>query len=182
MIYTPAEDSSLLAHTLPTYVKKKSVLDMGTGSGILAETAFKAKAKKVLAVDINPEAIRLLKKKGIPSRISNLFSKVTETFEVILFNPPYLPRDSQEDKESQRITTGGKKGDELILRFLKQAPKHLAKEGVILLLLSSLTPREKITSLLKKQKLKHRSVAQEKLFFETLDVWEITSSPASTSQ
>jgi methylase of polypeptide subunit release factors len=47
----------------------------------------------------------------------------------------------REDKESALATTGGKQGDELILKFLKQAQKHLTKKGIILLVLSSLTPQ-----------------------------------------
>ena len=133
MIYTPSEDSFLLARALVLYVKNKTVLDMGAGSGIQTETALKTGAVSVCAVDINTEAITQLTKKKLKNVTvvqSNLFTHISESFDLIVFNPPYLPRDTREDKESAKATTGGKHGDEIILRFLKQAPKHLTKEEI----------------------------------------------------
>lgn len=174
MIYEPAEDSYLLKGVVSTYAKGKRVLDMGSGSGILAIAAQKAGAESVLAVDIDSEVITHLRSQGIESTQSDLFKKVKGEFDLIVFNPPYLPLDKQEDAESKRITTGGKRGDELILRFLRQAVNHLASKGIILLLVSSLTPGKKIGSLLNKLSLQKKSVAHQKLFMEQLEVYEIT--------
>lgn len=176
-IYEPAEDSYLLASIIPRYAKNKSVLDMCSGSGILAETAKSAGAKSVTAVDINQNAIKTLKQKNIKAIKSNLFSKIkkSQKFDLIICNPPYLPEDKRESKESQLATTGGKQGDELILKFLKQAKSRLKKEGTILLLVSSLTPEKRIKKLLENNNMNHKIVAQQKLFFEELVVWEISS-------
>lgn len=174
MIYEPAEDSFLLESQVKKYVKNKSLLDMGSGSGIISLSAIKNKAKSVLASDINPEVINLLKFKGIKCVKSDLFERIHGKFDIISFNPPYLPLDSREDKESRVATTGGKEGDEIILKFLKQAESHLNKNGIILLLLSSLTPRENILSLLKKLSLKKARIAEKKVFFESLEVWKIS--------
>ena len=106
---------------------------------------------------------------------SNLFSKVKSKFDLILFNPPYLPEDKREDKESALATTGGKKGDEIILKFLKQSKSYLNKNGTILLLVSSLTPLEEIESLLTKQKMKFEFISSKKIFFETLSIMKITT-------
>ncbi len=175
LIYEPSEDSYLLASVIPKYSENKSVLEIGAGSGILAETAKKSGAKSVMVTDINSQAIKFLKLKNISAIKSNLFEKIKKThkFELIICNPPYLPEDKSEDEESKKITTGGKNGDEFILNFLKQAVEHLEPNGKILLLLSSLTPRNKIISLLSKIKLSHNLVASKNLFFETLEVWEI---------
>ncbi len=173
IIYEPEEDSYLLKSIINKYVKNKSVLDIGTGSGILAKKAIISGAKSVTAVDINSEAINKLKKEKIQAIKSDLFAKVTGKFGVIICNPPYLPEDQKEDKESQVITTGGKKGDEFILKFLKQAVKHLELNGKILLLLSSLTPRNRILNFLSKNKIEHKLIISKKIFFETLEVWEI---------
>ena len=173
MIYTPREDSFLLEGEIKKLAKNKSVLDMGTGSGIQAKAAVKAGAKSVLAADINEEAIILLKKQGINAIKSNLFQKIKGKFDIITFNPPYLPEEKQEDKESALATTGGKRGDEIILKFLKQAKPHLEQKGIILLVISSLTPKDKIIKLLEKQSLKHKVLSSEKFFFETLELWEI---------
>ena len=173
MIYIPAEDSFLLIEQVKKYASKKKVLDMGAGSGIQSLTAMKAGAKSVLAADIDAESIHSLKQQGIPAIRSNLFSKITKTFDLIIFNPPYLPRDTREDKESQKATTGGKKGDEIIIRFFKQAPNFLNKDGIILVLLSSLTPKDKILNLLSRENLSHAVIATKKIFMEQLEVWKI---------
>ena len=173
IVYEPAEDSYLLASTISEYAKNKSVLDMGSGSGILAETAKSAGASSVLAADINPQAIKMLKNKNIPCINSDLFKNIKSNFDLIICNPPYLPEDKREDKESKIATTGGKLGDEFIINFLKEAVNHMNKDGIILLLLSSLTPHKRIISSINKSKLKYKVVASKSLFFETLQVWEI---------
>ena len=173
MIYQPREDSYLLSEQVKKYVKNKSFLDIGSGTGIQSVSAFKAGAKSVLAADINPESIKYLKKQNIQTIKSDLFSNIKGKFDVIAFNPPYLPEDKREPKESRRETTGGKKGDEIILKFLKQAKSHLNKGGFILLIISSLTPQDRVIKLLKKLKLKKRKIAEKKLFFEKLEVWRI---------
>ncbi|MEI6849523.1 MAG: HemK2/MTQ2 family protein methyltransferase [archaeon] len=177
MIYSPDDDSYLLETQVKLYSKDKTVLDMGTGSGIQALSALNSGAKSVLAVDINKEAITLLKNKYKQKNIkflhSNLFSKVKSKFDLIIFNPPYLPEDEREDSESALVTTGGKNGDEIILKFLQQSKVHLNKNGLILLLVSSLTPLEKIESLLTKQKMKSEFLSSKKIFFETLSVLKI---------
>ena len=173
MIYEPKEDSFLLEKAVRKYSKGKSFLDMGSGSGIQAKAALENKAKSVLAADISEEAVRNLKKQKISAIKSDLFSKIKDKFDIIALNPPYLPEDAREDKESQLATTGGKKGDEIILKFLKQAKSHLNKKGIILLVVSSLTPKRKILELLMKQNLKKEAILSEKFFFETLEVWKI---------
>ena len=170
MIYQPAEDSFLLESQVKLFAKGKSVLDMGSGSGIQALAAQQAQAKSVLAADINPEVIANLEKQKIPSIKSDLFSNIKESFDLIVFNPPYLPEDPREPKDSQLATTGGPKGDELILNFLDQAPTHLNKNGKILLLISSLTPLDKIKS----SGFSIKSLAKKQVFQETLEVLELT--------
>jgi len=173
MIYTPREDSFLLEREVRKYAKGKVFLDLGAGSGIQAKAAKSAKAKTILCVDINKEALKELKQQGFKIKKSNLFSNIKEKFDLIAFNPPYLPEDKREDKESKIITTGGKRGDEIIIKFLKQAKKHLNKNGIILLVISSLTPKDKILKTLGKNSQKYEIIASEKFFFETLEVWKI---------
>ncbi len=173
MIYEPKEDSYLLKKEVKRFSKGKKVLDLGSGSGIQALAALKSGAKDVLAADINKEAIIILKNKGLNALESDLFSKIKGKFDLIVFNPPYLPQDKREDSESKIITTGGKKGDEIILRFLKQVKKHLEKQGIILMVLSSLTPKKRILTLLDELSLKKESISKLNLFMEFLEVWKI---------
>jgi release factor glutamine methyltransferase len=173
IIYEPAEDSFLLQKYVRKFAKNKSVIDIGSGSGIQALTAINAKAKSVLATDINKEAIKHLNNLNLKSIHSNLFSKIKGSFDLIIFNPPYLPRDKREDKESSLITSGGRKGDELTIKFLKQAKKHIKKSGNILIIISSLSPFERIEKTIKDLNLKFKILESKSLFMERLSVLRI---------
>jgi len=169
-VYSPSEDSYFFADFLKYYLSKnkiKSFLEIGTGSGILAEVALIfLDGKKILATDIKQDAVVLAKEKNLNAIKSNLFSKVHGKFDLIIFNAPYLPKDAREPKDSQIATTGGKKGDEISVKFLKQAKNHLTKDGRILLLVSSLTPQNKI------KEFKPKIIAKKKVFAEEFLILE----------
>lgn len=170
LIYFPEEDSYLLQKILKEQIKNKNIncLEMGIGSGIQLKTLKELGVENISGVDINIEAVKHCKKLKFNVWESNLFSKVKGEYDLIIFNPPYLPEDKNfEDEESKLITTGGKMGGELINEFLIQAKKHLTKKGKIFLLISSLT--KGINWLDYKKKL----VAEKKIFFENLEVWEL---------
>ena len=166
MLYKPAEDSFLLQEQVRKYAKGK-VLDLGTGTGIQALTALE-KTKDVLAADINPEAVKHCKKLGIKTVQSNLFSSIKGKFDLIIFNPPYLPDDNLNLKDDINYI-GGKKGSETMEKFLSQAKKHLNKNGKILVVFSSLTPD--ITKIIKKHKFRFKKLKEQKFFFEKLYVY-----------
>lgn len=166
MIYEPRDDSFLLQKHIKDYAKGL-VLDMGTGSGIQAEEAVKY-ADKVIAVDINPEAIR--QHKEIEFRESDLFSNVNEKFDLIIFNAPYLPNDP---KDPDVALDGGPEGYEVIERFFKEAKNHLKQNGVILLLFSSFSKKEKIDLILKEENYKYQEVDKQHIHFEDLYVYEV---------
>jgi len=172
MLYEPREDSFLLRK----YVKKHSkgrVLDMGTGSGIQAVEAAK-KANSVLAVDIDKKAVDFckenIKNKKIKFIISDLFEKVRGKFDLIIFNPPYLPRDEFYD-ETDKALTGGINGWELVERFLKKAKNYLNKNGVILIIFSSLTNVDKVKQIIKENSYEYKKLEESKLPFEKLYVY-----------
>jgi len=166
MIYEPEEDSFLLLKYIKDYAKGK-VLDLGSGSGILAEESLKY-TKKVLAVDIDKNVVKYLNKKGIKARYSDLFSNINEKFDLIIFNPPYLPEDELEDLESKKITTGGKYGYEIIEKFFFKINNYLNKNGKILIVFSSLTNKNKINKIIKENNFKFKLLESKKLFFEEL--------------
>ncbi len=170
MIYSPREDSYLLAR----WVRKLTfgrVLDMGSGSGIQAEAAMASKkVTGVLAADINPEAVALLTSKGIAAVQSDLFSKVPGKFDTIIFNPPYLP-DGHGYKDI--ALDGGKKGHEVLGRFLAQLNAHLKQDGIALIIFSSFTGREKIDALIAHYGLEHKLLEAHHISFEDLYVYVI---------
>ena len=132
-IYEPADDSYLLIEI--TDVKKgQRVLDMGTGSGIVA-LHCSAAGCRATAADINPDAVRCTKENFLRNKLkitiveSDLFEKIHGRFDIMAFNPPYLPADG--DGADDRAWTGGKIGHELFAEFLAGAKGHLADGGVI---------------------------------------------------
>lgn len=179
--YEPAEDSFFLAEVISTHIKTINlsflknikVLDMGTGSGIQSKNFLTLGIKKqnITAVDVNPDAIKEIKNIKIKKIKSDLFTKVKGKFDIIAFNPPYLP---EHKYDKQPDTTGGKEGDETIVRFIHQLKSHLAKKGVCFLLTSSLTPNARWKAEAKKQKLKIKKLAEKSLFYERLYVWKIS--------
>ncbi|MGB9674540.1 MAG: methyltransferase, partial [Nanopusillaceae archaeon] len=76
--------------------------------------------------------------------LSDLFSNINEKFDVILFNPPYLPEIEHEEFRIRRWVSGGTHGYETIDRFLYEAVNYLNPFGDILLVLSSVTNPERI--------------------------------------
>ncbi len=175
MIYDPHDDSFLLQQQVQVFARHKHVLDMGTGSGLQAKAALKAEAKSVLAVDIDEDAVAYCKKKGIDAIKSDLFEKISDDsqFDLIVFNPPYLPKSKGEDADSERITTGGYHGDELTLKFLEQALLHLTDGGVILIIVSDLARLDRLEAFIKANKLVKTVVSRKKLFMEELQCWKI---------
>jgi len=180
MIYSPSEDSYLMQEVLkkflPEILKQKpeaKILEIGAGSGILAQTLIELNAnpKKIILTDIDDKTIEHLKKDFVNIKIiySDLFNEIPkkEKFDLIIFNPPYLPEDEREDQESRRATTGGKNGSEIINKFLKQAKKYLNYDGKIFLLTSSLTKKIKWGNYKKKK------AAEKKIFFEKIIVWKL---------
>ncbi|MFW6282888.1 MAG: HemK2/MTQ2 family protein methyltransferase [Minisyncoccales bacterium] len=179
-MYEPSEDSFLIANEIKKGIKKLikinpdlNFLEIGCGKGILLETALDSGVKKenILGVDINPEVVEYCRKKGFDVIKSDLFSELKKNsikkFDVIVFNPPYLPLDKNEPIESRTETTGGKKGSEVINRFLKQSKKYLNEKGKIFLLTSSLTKGIDWKSW------KVKKIAEKRIFFERLFVWEL---------
>ncbi|MFQ5475177.1 MAG: HemK2/MTQ2 family protein methyltransferase [Candidatus Nanoarchaeia archaeon] len=180
MIYEPQEDSYLLLEALKKVVKPDHlILDMGTGTGLLADAASKI-TDKVVAVDINPESIDLCtknhRKTGIIFKQSDLFENVNNKFDIIVFNPPYLPLDEDEPEDLRTATTGGKHGHEIIGRFMESASDYLVDDGKILLLFSTLTNKEKVEEAIKSNLFEFKNLSEQKISFENLFVYSITKS------
>lgn len=179
LVYEPDEDSYLLSDVLkkevPLLLDKKeslSVLEIGVGSGIQLTTLLNLgiNKKNIFGTDLNAEAVDKCVSLGFNCVLSDLFSNVSKKFDLIIFNPPYLPEEKGEPEDSKLITTGGKKGSELINRFLKESKEYLNKEGKIFLLISSLT--KGINFLNYKKKI----LGRKKIFFEELLVYEFALS------
>ncbi len=183
-VYEPAEDTFLLAEQMKVS-EDDTVLDMGTGCGILAVLAAK-KAQNVVAVDINPHAIKCAiknaethgVKKKIEFRRGDLFQSIkpNEKFSLLLFNAPYLPSEPGEEKcWLGKAWAGGPKGRKIIDQFVVNAPRYLADDGRILLVQSSLSDVNKTVEMFNELKMKADVVAQVEVSFETIVLVEARS-------
>jgi release factor glutamine methyltransferase len=166
-VYEPAEDSFLLKNYIQELdLEGKKALDVGTGSGIIG-LAMAERGAEVTAIDVNPEAVEETKRKAEEKEIdievmeSDLFENVEAEFNLITFNPPYLP--GEKGAGDEEIWRGGEKGIELTERFLEEIDKYLHEEGFALLIVST---RAEYEQLMEEYELE--IVDEEDLWFETL--------------
>jgi release factor glutamine methyltransferase len=171
-VYQPAEDSYLLKDYLEKVdLDGKKVLEIGTGTGIVAIAAAKRGAE-VTAVDISPEAVETAKENAEDAEVkikfikSNLFENVDGEFDLVLFNPPYLPGDRVSERDA---LVGGQKGTEVIERFAEQVGDFLAAGGEAVFVGSS---RSEISEF--KDRFDVEAVDSENLWFESLYLFRKT--------
>jgi HemK-related putative methylase len=142
-VFNPAvpRTGALLAAQLDARVvgADADVLDMGTGSGVCAVFAARY-ARRVVAVDINPAAVRCASinarlnhaENRIEVRHGDLFAPVSgERFDLILFNPPFLQGTPRDDRDRAWRST------DVPERFAAGLPAHLKPGGSALVVLST---------------------------------------------
>ena len=189
-VYAPSDDTEMLAEAaLAQASSGSSILEIGTGSGAVILSLAKSgkKFSSLVAVDISPEAIKAsrtnAKKNSISSGAvrflqSDLFSALPSSsrFDLILFNPPYLPtQNTDKVRGSLNLALdGGRDGLKTVRPFLAKAGRFLAPRGRILMVVSSLQPIGKLEALLTRHKFVYRSLASQSFFFEKLEIWELS--------
>ncbi|MBI5001362.1 MAG: methyltransferase [Euryarchaeota archaeon] len=160
-VYPPAEDSQLFIESVEV-VKGMRVLDMGTGSGVAALHCARDGAAAV-ATDIDPEAARCALENARANNFSvdvvlaDIFDGIRGRFDLILFNAPYLPHES--DGEPRSID-GGEGGAELIGRFIAKYKEHLRPGGKAIIIASNHTKLEGFEG--------YRVIGERKLPFEKI--------------
>ena len=97
-VLIPEQETELLVEEVIKYSEGKAVLDMCTGSGCIAiSIALFGKPSKVAASDISEKALEVARenakslKAGEISFIQgDMFENVTDKFDIIVSNPPYI--------------------------------------------------------------------------------------------
>jgi HemK-related putative methylase len=208
IVYHPSDDTFLfLDYFKEMYSSKnaqddlkrfKNILDMGTGTGIIA-IFFALLSKEtqnfnahIYASDILKEALLCAKKNekenGLKNSInyihSDLFSSFPKTlkniFDIIVFNPPYLPSFDQTAYNTQNKKDlswdGGIKGYEVLKRFLKRAPSYLntTYESSIYYISSSRMDLEAFYSFLQSKGYKNEIIKKKHIFFEDILLNKLT--------
>ena len=172
-VYQPAEDSGLLAQAAVEFPVSGTVLEVGTGSGWVAQQVDEQTDARVLGSDINPHACRQARERGVEAVRANLLDPFHDgVLDAVLFNPPYLPTDpdNEWDDWMEHALSGGESGRELIDPFLDEVGRALAADGVVLLLVSSLTGYDAVVDRAEANGFTVETVVQESYPFETLTV------------
>ena len=128
--------------------KLSKVLDMCTGSGILAICIAKyTDASRIIAVDISEKALEVAEKNAISNNVdtkiefikSDMFKNISEKFDLIISNPPYIKTDviknlSQEVKNEPILALdGGTDGLDFYNIIAENAKKYLNENGYLVL-------------------------------------------------
>lgn len=120
----------------------ESFLEIGSGTGIFAVMAAKNGAGRVVATDINPDAVANSKENA---RLHNVADKVTvlqgdmfeplqdsDEFDVIFFNIPFCHR-KKDDVKSMLSKSLYDPEHDLLYRFLRDGKKYIKPTGRLLL-------------------------------------------------
>lgn len=179
LVYEPAEDSFLLADAaLEEAEPGMRILEIGTGSGFVsAVLGANIKSARILATEINPHAARCAKANGVEVIRTDLFRGLKPgnqeaSFDLILFNPPYLPT-SEDEKVPGWLNyafDGGTSGRETLDRFLDEVRNHLKPRGKVLVLISSITGIEAVKEKMMEIGFEVDIVKRKKISFEELMV------------
>jgi release factor glutamine methyltransferase len=148
-VYEPCEDSFLLVEAaLSIITHSDRILEVGCGSGIISAVIKNNTKARITGIDINPHAAKCTKDNGVNAIQGDLLSCIRGKFDIIIFNPPYLPT-NDEERTSDWINValdGGSNGRHILDRFLEDAIDHLVEKGRILILISSFTGIDEIKS------------------------------------
>jgi len=152
-VFKPISDSRFLADVLreQTLPPRATVLDLCTGSGILAITAA-LRGSTVTAVDVSHRAVATVRLNAYLNRVrvravrGDLFEAVgDQRFDAIVSNPPYVPSDEDVLPTSgpQRAWEAGRDGRLVLDRLVAGAGEHLRPGGFVLITHSSLLGTER---------------------------------------
>ena len=185
-IYRPAADTELLVRSI-RLLEGDRVLEIGTGTGLVAIHCAKH-GGKVTATDVCAEALDLTRENSVTNEVEldlregDLFEPVEGVFDVIIFNPPYLPTAPEDltHTDLDKALDGGPDGTKVTVQFLNGLPDHLAPEGRAYLVVSSLQDMGTIEAEIHKMGLAARKRDSEKFDFEEISVLELRRPPRET--
>ncbi|KYM84890.1 HemK methyltransferase family member 2 [Atta colombica] len=189
-VYEPSEDSYLLMDALEAdleslhAMKPRICLEIGSGSGIVITAlamALKRHNVQFIAIDINPDACRATRRTSLINSVDidvlqmNLLDciRIKYTFDIILFNPPYVVTEYNEvidDRLVFKTWAGGKNGRQVMEQVFAIIPKILSDAGLFYLVVIKENDPEYIFSTFKKLNMSGEIVHERKVRGEHLYV------------
>ncbi len=142
-------DSEIFAKHLPVKAGEK-MLEIGSGTGVISITAIYKGAKRVIAIDINKNAVENTRQNialhKMEAKIEilegDVYSslKLNEKFDTIFWNIPFgfVKEKNLSDLEKAVYDSDYQSTQ----KFIQEAPKHLKKDGRLLIGFSTTLGRE----------------------------------------
>ena len=186
-VYEPSDDSFQLAKAIDVK-PDDSVLEIGTGTGIVALDCARRGAD-VVCSDVNPFAVELVKRNysrnkslltgSLDVRFGDLFKvvKEDEKFDVIIFNPPYLPT-KKEDLVGgsgwfDTAVDGGVDGLDITGKFINHLQNYLKTDGCAFFVFSSLSDRSKLENIISNADFKSKVIMSRCYNDELIDIYRV---------
>lgn len=157
-----------------------SVLDLGTGSGLLAIVAARSGAGRVIAIDINPAAVRCAGsnialydlQSVVEVREGDGFSPVQDDrFDLVICNPPYFR--GEPDSVAERAFLGGR-NLEWFTSFGRDLHAHLNPGGRALIVLGDAAEIDTILRMLHECGWRIEQVARRDILVEIIYIFKLT--------
>ena len=172
MLYIPSDDTIFLANTINRY-SGTLALEIGTSNGIVLMELAK-QFKTVIGTDIDFCSLKRLLEMSRNQRVICCHAASALhgiKFDLIVTNPPYLPNSTG---NIDKTTDGGPAGVEITIDLLKDAIDRLEIGGKFLIIVSSISDTRKLDSFLSKNNIMVKKIAQKELFYETLQILELS--------
>lgn len=170
-VLIPQPDTEILVEEVIKIAKqnkKSNILDICTGSGCIGiSLSYYIESSKVVLADISKEAL-IIAKRNIEQNLKNnknqikiiqtdMFENITEKFDIIVSNPPYIESEEIQKLEKQvqnepRLSLdGGKDGLKFYKILVNEAYKYLNENGYLCMEIGY-NQKEAVTKLLEESK------------------------------
>ena len=175
-MYLPSDDTFLLADCIKRY-SGTWALEIGVGSGLLLSMLEK-NFVHVAGSDIDFGALQHSKQSSSKALLvccdaASAFG--TSEFDLIVSNPPYLPDKFDDASIWDQTVHGGPKGIETTVHFINSALPLLARNGKMLLVISSLAESYMLDNIVEEKKMHMKVIKEKRLFYETLSIIELSA-------
>ena len=146
----PRPETEQLVELLISHFKSEivspRVIDVGTGSGVIALTlAAEFLEAEIVGIDISDDALMLARENaerlGMAHRVrflrSNLLESMQPSFDLIVANLPYVSTEDRQNlsrevlRDPEVALFAGARGDELMRQLIAQAPPWLRPGGML---------------------------------------------------